>query len=44
MVRSFVRLVIGVVTGIGRFWLEVERAHQHIVPVALALLQVTTWT
>lgn len=44
MFRSFVGFVIGAFRGIGRFWLVVERSHQHIVPVTLAVLQVTAWT
>ena len=38
MFRVVLGLVIGTFRGIGRFWLAVERSHQHIVPVAFGVL------
>jgi hypothetical protein len=38
MFRIVLSLVIGTFRGIGRFWLAVERSHQHIVPVAVGML------
>jgi ABC-type sulfate transport system substrate-binding protein len=37
MFRIVRGLVIGFFRGIGRFWLAVERSHQHIVPVAVGV-------
>lgn len=44
MFRSLFNSVVALARAARSAWLAVEESHQHIVPVLLAALQVTTWT